>query len=60
MHLYNVQITVGAYARVLEVTLHWPGSVHDARIFANSMLKTYLDNNLLCNGPSISVLGVPV
>lgn len=40
----NVQCLSDANLKFLDVVARWPGSTHDATIFANSSIKTRLEN----------------
>lgn len=38
----NLKYAIAVPHRFMDVTIQWPGSVHDARVFANSKVNTYL------------------
>nr|XP_022294334.1 putative nuclease HARBI1 [Crassostrea virginica] len=42
-HAINVQVVADASLRFTNIVCKWPGSVHDAFIFANSALKDHMD-----------------
>lgn len=39
---------------------HWPGSVHDSRVWRNSNLCTAVEQGIILNGPTVNVRGVHV
>ena len=39
----NTQVTCNHKLRIVDVVCHWPGSVHNARIFDNSVVKHRLE-----------------
>lgn len=41
----NVQIVGNADLKFLDVVARWPGSTHDATIFANSTLRARFENH---------------
>ncbi|XP_052241890.1 putative nuclease HARBI1 [Dreissena polymorpha] len=46
-HSLDVQMVCDSGYRFLNVVAKWPGSVHDARIFRNSLLCQHLENGTL-------------
>jgi hypothetical protein len=43
----NVQVVCGPDHKIYDIVARWPGSTYDSRIFANSRLKTRLENEEL-------------
>lgn len=43
----NVQVVCGPRGELLDVVTRWPGSTHDARVFANSVVKMRYERGLL-------------
>lgn len=54
---FNVQAIVDAKAKFLAVDCSWPGSVHDARIWRNSPIKTFLEGRNECGALLIGDMG---
>ena len=52
--LRSLLVTVDHKKRFIELTVDWPGSVGDGRVFSNSFLKANLEK-LLSNLPPIPV-----
>ena len=60
---FNVQAVCDYRQCFIDVVIKWPGSVHDARMFSNSYLNTFLRSEEVTNIPKMIVEGekeVPV
>ena len=56
---FNVQALCDYRYVFTDVVIRWPGSVHDARIFANSNLNTYFRTEKISRNEKIIVPGQP-
>lgn len=58
----NVQIVGDARLRIRDIVARWPGSTHDATIFANSHIRARHENgefpNTVLLGKKISILNM--
>lgn len=45
----NVQVVCDASLNIMDIVARWPGSVHDSRIFSNSLLRARLEANEFLN-----------
>ncbi|KAK9731963.1 DDE superfamily endonuclease [Popillia japonica] len=45
----NVQIVCDANLKIMDIVARWPGSVHDSRIFSNSLLRARFEANEFAN-----------
>ena len=46
-HSINVQAVCDSQGRFVDIDCHWPGSVHDAKIFSNSNIRSSIACNFL-------------
>ena len=46
-HSINVQAVCDSKGRFVDINCRWPGSVHDAKVFANSHIRSSLASNFL-------------
>lgn len=55
-----LQAVVDSYGQFIDVTVGWPGSVHDARIFTNSRIYDRMQNNSLFPDQKLNIRGCDV
>ena len=55
-----IQGLVDANYRFLDVCVGWPGSVHDARVFAHSALYNDIENNHILPNQTITISGTRI
>jgi hypothetical protein len=56
----NVQAACNAHLQILDVVARWPGSAHDATIFANSRLRARFENGNFRNYILLGESGYPL
>jgi hypothetical protein len=56
----NVQAVCNAHLQILDVVARWPGSAHDATIFANSRLRARFENGNFRNYILLGDSGYPL
>ncbi|XP_045505967.1 putative nuclease HARBI1 [Colias croceus] len=56
----NVQAICNAELKFTNVVARWPGSVHDARIFANSSIKKSFEDGIFANSLLLGDSGYPI
>ena len=52
-----MEACVDANCCLFDVNIKWPGSVHDARVFANSTINQHLRDGLIPRCPKVNVEG---
>lgn len=60
IHSYNVLLACDSFGKFCYVDAHWPGSVHDSRVWRNSNLCTAVEQGLILNGPTVNIRGVNI
>ena len=55
----NVQLTVGYQQRIIDSSIRWHGSVHDARVFVNSNINGAFQRGFIPRCPKEIVRGEP-